>query len=94
MAEWNTAIHASSRLVFQLAFRKTGIELLPVLDSLSGRSVNFVESLILHETASFIQFVESPLGSRFVNKGVLDVADGRLMAFVEVGNVGIRLLGE
>lgn len=73
LTEWNTAVHASSGLVSELIGSESARDFLPVLDPLSGRSVSFVESLVLHETTSLVELGKTFFGGVLVHHGVFDI---------------------
>ncbi|GFZ47935.1 hypothetical protein JCM24511_05682 [Saitozyma sp. JCM 24511] len=93
LTEGDTAVHAASRLVLELAVGETARDLLPVLDPLAGRAVGLVEPLVLHEPAGLVELGETLLGGALVDHGVLDVDDlglgslvlGRLVRGDELG---------
>src|SRR5277367_2547689 len=61
LAEWNTTIHASSSLLFQLVSRETGGELLPIVGTFLRIAVLLGLALIFHEPSQFIKLLDSPL---------------------------------
>jgi hypothetical protein len=59
MAKWNTAIHASRRLLAELGVGHVDVELIPILNSFHGGAVQGQLAQILDESCGLTHFASN-----------------------------------
>ncbi|GJD02058.1 hypothetical protein ColKHC_10883 [Colletotrichum higginsianum] len=99
LAERNTAVHATGRLVLELVLVETGRQLGPVLGTRLGASVLLGTALVLHEALGLVQDEGALLLNGAVADGLLNVLElGGLLLLLGVdtrddGQVVLGTLG-